>query len=86
MGKAENNFENKWLEEREDRFFYTMKRLSLKDTQEINAGATYSAKCNYCGKIFKATCWPFLISKASAKVACEGKLHNHIINSHYGNL
>ena len=33
MGKAENNFENKWLEEREDRFFYTMKRLSLKDTQ-----------------------------------------------------
>lgn len=37
MGKAENNFENKWLEEREDRFFYTMKRLSLKDTQEINA-------------------------------------------------
>lgn len=67
-------------------FFYTMKRLSLKDTQEINAGATYSAKCNYCGKIFKATYWPFLISKASAKVACEGKLHNHIINSHYGNL
>ena len=61
-------------------------RLSLKDTQEINAGATYSAKCNYCGKIFKATYWPFLISKASAKVACEGKLHNHIINSHYGNL
>ena len=54
-----------------------MKRLSLKDTQEINAGATYSAKCNYCGKIFKATYWPFLISKASAKVACEGKLHNH---------
>ena len=51
MGKAENNFENKWLEEREDGFFYTMKRLSLKDTQEINAGATYSAKCNYCGKI-----------------------------------
>ena len=43
-------------------------------------------KCNYCGKIFKATYWPFLISKASAKVACEGKLHNHIINSHYGNL
>ena len=41
---------------------------------------------NYCGKIFKATYWPFLISKASAKVACEGKLHNHIINSHYGNL
>ena len=40
MGKAENNFENKWLEEREDGFFYTMKRLSLKDTQEINAGAT----------------------------------------------
>ena len=73
MGKAEKNFENKWLEEREDGFFYTMKRLSLKDTQEINAGATYSAKCNYCGK-------------ASAKVACEGKLHNHIINSHYGNL
>ena len=36
MGKAENNFENKWLEEREDGFFYTMKRLSLKDTQEIN--------------------------------------------------
>ena len=86
MGKAENNFENKWLEEREDGFFYTMKRLSLKDTQEINAGATYSAKCNYCGKLFKATYWPFLISKASAKVACEGKLHNHIINSHYGNL
>lgn len=48
--------------------------------------AAYSAKCNYCGKIFKATYWPFLISKASAKVACEGKLHNHIINSHYGNL
>ena len=24
MGKAENNFENKWLEEREDGFFYTM--------------------------------------------------------------
>ena len=22
MGKAENNFENKWLEEREDGFFY----------------------------------------------------------------
>ena len=43
-------------------------------------------KCNYCGKIFKATYWPFLISNASAKVACEGKLHNHIINSHYGNL
>ena len=53
MGKAENNFENKWLEEREDGFFYTMKRLSLKDTQEINAGATYSAKCNYCGKIIE---------------------------------
>lgn len=51
MGKAENNFENKWLEEREDGFFYTMKRLSLKDTQEINAGATYSAKCNYCYEI-----------------------------------
>lgn len=41
---------------------------------------------NDCGKIFKAMYEPFLISKASAKVACEGKLHNHIINSHYGNL
>ena len=45
MGKAENNFENKWLEEREDGFFYTMKRLSLKDTQEINAGACGRCHC-----------------------------------------
>lgn len=66
--------------------FLYYEKIKFKDTQEINAGATYSAKCNYCGKIFKATYWPFLISNASAKVACEGKLHNHIINSHYGNL
>lgn len=47
---------------------------------------THPNEESYCGKIFKAMYEPFLISKASAKVACEGKLHNHIINSHYGNL
>lgn len=50
MGKAENNFENKWLEEREDGFLY-YEKIKFKDTQEINAGATYSAKCNYCDEI-----------------------------------
>lgn len=30
MGKAENNFENKWLEEREDGFFLYYEKIKFK--------------------------------------------------------
>lgn len=63
-----------------------MEILTMEEMQDINGGATYSTKCSYCGKTFKASYWPLLISKATAKPICEGKLHNHIINKHYGNL
>lgn len=63
-----------------------METVSRKEMQSISAGATYSASCPYCGKTFKTTYWPLLVSKATAKVICEGKLHNHIIDVHYGNL
>ena len=51
--------------------------------QNVNAGATYSTSCPYCGQTFSTTYWPLLVSQATAKVICEGKLHNHIIEVHY---
>lgn len=63
-----------------------MEVLSKKEMQGINAGATYSVTCPYCGDTFSTTYWPLLVSQATAKVICEGKLHNHIIEVHYDNL
>lgn len=63
-----------------------MEILTMEEMQDINGGATYTAKCSYCNRKFSAIYSPLLISKATAKTICEGKLHNHIINAHYGNL
>lgn len=63
-----------------------MRRLNEKEMKKIGAGATYTVKCSYCGRKFQTSYWPFLTSKATAKTICEGKLHNHIINDHYGKL
>lgn len=60
-----------------------MQLVCESEMQSIVAGAKYTATCSYCGRKFITTYWPLLISKATAKVICEGKLHNHILEVHY---
>lgn len=60
-----------------------MELTSRNEMESISAGAKYTATCSYCGATFETTYWPLLVSQATAKVICEGKLHNHIIEVHY---
>ena len=63
-----------------------MIKVLEKEARTVFAGATYEATCPYCGMVFGTTYWPLLISEAVAKILCEGRLRNHIIEVHYDNL
>ena len=63
-----------------------MEVVNINEMKAIKGGAKYSVSCPYCGEIFSTTYWPLLVSQATAKVVCEGKLHNHILEEHYDNI
>jgi len=58
-----------------------MKKVNSAEMRSLTGGATYSAKCKYCGKKFKTTYWGWSwIALQSAKVAVNYAKHNHEIS------
>ena len=66
-----------------------MKEVNVEEMKQIVAGGgTYKASCTMCNQYYTASYTGAYggLSWSTAKVLCEGKLRNHVIEVHYANL
>lgn len=66
-----------------------MKRMSTEEMEQTYAGGgTYKASCTLCSTYYTAAYTGAYggLSWSTAKVLCEGKLKNHMIEVHYADL